>query len=210
MDAEKRKIVVDIWKKVVEVQMHFNDIEMKIRGLFVTIVLALAAAQGFLLDKGLLFSMGQLKVLYATFMPLLGIVAACLFYFMDRYWYHRLLMGAVTQGEYIEKKYAKFLLEVSITEKIGEASPVETEKWTSGAGRLGKVIADWLVTDDEYQKTGNLHSTAKIELFYKSVGYLFLLLFLITVLFVGVLIVDRSLATAALQKLSSGGMTAAE
>lgn len=199
MDAKKRQIVVDIWKKVVDVQMHFNEIEMKIRGLFVTIVLALAAAQGFLLDKGLSFSFGHLNVLYATFMPLLGIVAACLFYFMDRYWYHRLLMGAVKQGAYIEKKYARYLPELALTEKIGEESPVETKNWTNGAGRLGKRIADLLVTDAKYHENGKLHSNAKIELFYKSVGYLFLILFIITALFVGVRIGDNSLAIYALQ-----------
>jgi hypothetical protein len=49
-------------------------LEMKIRGLFVTIVPGLAAAEGFLIDKGSSFSVGPVKVLYATFIPLLGIV----------------------------------------------------------------------------------------------------------------------------------------
>jgi hypothetical protein len=164
-----------------------------VRGLFVTIVLALAAAEGFLIDKALSFSFGSVKVLYATFTPLVGIVGACLFYFMDRYWYHRLLMGAVKQGAFIEEKYAEELPELGLTAKIGETSPVDVAEWTSRPGRLGKKIADALVTEAKYRRDAMLHSDAKIELFYKSIGYLFLLLFIVTILFIGVLFGDKSL-----------------
>lgn len=55
MNSEERSNIIEIWKTVVEVQQHFNDIGMKIRGLFITIVVAIAAAQGFLLEKRLFF-----------------------------------------------------------------------------------------------------------------------------------------------------------
>jgi hypothetical protein len=194
MDDKKRESVIGIWKTVIDVQMHFNDIEMRIRGLFVTIVLGLAAAEGFLLDKGLSFSFGQMRVLYATFMPLIGIIAACLFYFMDRYWYHRLLIGAVLQGAFIEGKYAEELPELGLTARIGAESPIDVTKWTSRSGRIAKRISDLLVTDEKYHKNGKLHSDAKIELFYKSVGYLFLILFIVTIVFVGVRLDDKSFA----------------
>lgn len=142
MDDKKRESVIGVWKTVVDVQMHFNDIEMKIRSLFVTIVLALAAAEGFLIDKALSFSFGPVRVLYATFIPLLGILGASLFYFMDRYWYHRLLMGAVKQGAFIEDTYAEELPELGLTAKIGDESPVDVAKWTSWPGLLGKRVAD--------------------------------------------------------------------
>ena len=45
MDNERRKEIIEIWKTVVEVQKHFNDIAMRIRSLFITMVLATAAAQ---------------------------------------------------------------------------------------------------------------------------------------------------------------------
>jgi hypothetical protein len=203
MDDKKRDSVVAIWKTVVDVQMHFNDIEMKIRGLFVTIVLALAAAEGFLIDKGLGFSIGQLKILYATFMPLFGIIGASLFYFIDRYWYHRLLIGAVKQGAFIEGRYLEDLPELSLTAKIGEESPVDVTKWTSKPGRVARRIADFLVTDGKYHKNRMLHSDAKIELFYKTVGYLFLVLFIVTAVFIGVLVSERSLAEHTWHLLSS-------
>ena len=44
-DDKRLAITVDIWKYIVSVQMHFNDMEMRIRNLYFTI---LAAALGFL------------------------------------------------------------------------------------------------------------------------------------------------------------------
>jgi hypothetical protein len=72
MDKDERESVIEIWKTVVEVQQHFNDIEMKIRGLFVTIVVAIVAAQGFLIEKRFSFPLGSVTILYATFLPLVG------------------------------------------------------------------------------------------------------------------------------------------
>ena len=44
-DDKRLAITVDIWKYIVSVQMHFNDMEMRIRNLYFTI---LAAALGLL------------------------------------------------------------------------------------------------------------------------------------------------------------------
>ena len=83
---ERAKQIADAWKTVVGVQMHFNDIGMRIRGLFVTILLALFASIGFLLDKQLSLTVGRLNIQFATIVPIFGIFVAMLFYFMDRYW----------------------------------------------------------------------------------------------------------------------------
>ena len=48
------------------------------------------------------------------FVPLLGLVGTSLFYFMDKHWYHRLLIGAVKHGIAIEKKYATQLPELQL------------------------------------------------------------------------------------------------
>ncbi len=48
---EQQKDIIEIWKAVVEVQKHFNDIEMRIRAMLVTILSALFASIGFMTDK---------------------------------------------------------------------------------------------------------------------------------------------------------------
>ena len=106
---------------------------------------------------------------------------------MDRYWYHRLLMGAVLQGGMMEQKYASELPELSLGAKISEQSPVQLHNW------FGRMVAYLVVSDDRYKKNRKLHSDAKIELFYKSVVLLFSLWFIFTVLFIGVFVDKNSL-----------------
>jgi hypothetical protein len=187
MDNDERKGIIEIWKAVVEVQQHFNEIEMKIRGLFITMVVAIAAAQGFLIEKNLSVPFGSFTIMFATFMPLLGILATYLFYFVDRYWYHRLLMGSILHGGFIEKKYETEIPELGLGSKISEQSPVELKNW------LARKVADLVVSDDRYRKYKRLHSDAKIEFFYKSVALLFFVWFVVTLLFIGIAIEQHSL-----------------
>jgi hypothetical protein len=187
MDNNERQHIIEIWKTIVDVQQHFNDISMKIRGLFITIVIAIAAAQGFLIEKHLSFPLGSVTVLYAIFIPLLGIVATYLFYFIDRHWYHRLLLGAVSQASMIEKRYESELPELGLGAKISEHSPVELKN------KFGRWIANRVVSDDRYRKNKRLHSEAKLELLYKSIIALFVVWFVFSFLFIGVFVGQRSL-----------------
>ena len=125
MEDQQRNHVIEIWKSIVDVQMHFNDISMRIRSMFITILLALFASIGFLLNKKLSLEISDYRVQFATLVPLFGIFGAWLFYFIDRYWYHRLLVGAVKHGLSIETKYKQALPELSLTDAIGDESPFE-------------------------------------------------------------------------------------
>jgi hypothetical protein len=197
MTETERAAIIEIWKTIVEVQKHFNDIEMKIRSLFVTTVAAIGAAQGFLLEKSLSFPLGTTKILYANFLPLIGVVAAYLFYFMDRYWYHRLLMGAVIQGGFIEDKYKAELPELGLGGKISQESPAVLQS------KFALLVADFVVCDRRYRETKKLHSDAKIELFYKSIVLLLFLWFLFTVFLGGIRIDEHSLLEFLLPKVGS-------
>lgn len=187
MDNDERKNIIEVWKAVVGVQQHFNEIEMKVRGLFITIVVAIAAAQGFLIEKKLSVSIGRATILYANVMPWLGILATYLFYFVDRHWYHRLLMGSILHGGSIEQKYANEIPELGLGAKISEQSPVELKNW------LARKVTDLVVSDERWVKNKRLHSDAKIEFFYKSIVLLFFAWFVATVLFAGVLVDQHSL-----------------
>ena len=172
MKHEDKVLIVEIWKSVVEVQRHFNDISMRIRSLFVTILLALFASVGFLLDKKFGVQLLGVKIQFMTIVPIIGCLGTYLFYFIDRYWYHRLLVGSVKHAIAIEKKYEKDLPEISLSEAIGKESPYNPRYFI-------RWIANLVVSDEKYKETGRLHSDGKIELFYKSV---ILLLFVVTLL----------------------------
>lgn len=179
MEDQQRKQIIEIWKTIVEVQMHFNDISMRIRSMFITIILALFASIGFLLNKELNLEIFAYNVQFATLMPLFGIFATWLFYFIDRYWYHRLLVGSVKHAIEIEKKYKNDMPELSLSDAIGEESPYQPR----GGVRW---LANLLVRHDKYRETGKLHSDGKIELFYKSVILALALTTIMLALFGGV------------------------
>ncbi len=78
---------------------------------------------------------------------------------MDRFWYHRLLYGAVNHGRYIEERARRILPELNLTDAIGKASPFEV---------FGKKV----------------RSPGKIDIFYWSVAVALLILAVLSV-FVG-------------------------
>jgi hypothetical protein len=159
----KNREVIQVWAKIVDVQQHFNDISMRIRGLFVTVILAVFVAFGFLLHNDMNIELGAAKIFLAPWALLIGSLVTWLFYFMDRHWYHRLLVGAVAHGLLIERDYKERLPELALSEAIGNASPYEPTGW------MIRWIAHRVVKDKRFFQTGRLHSDAKLELFYRPV-----------------------------------------
>jgi hypothetical protein len=179
MRNERRQQIIEVWKTIVDVQQHFNDISMRIRSMFVTILLALFASIGFLLEKNYSLQLWKFNVRYSTLIPIFGIVGTYLFYFIDRYWYHRLLVGAVKHALEIEKKYKREMPELSLSEAIGRESPYSPRGFTW--------LVAWLVVKhDKFTRDGMLHSDGKIELFYKSVILVLIITTLLLVLLGGV------------------------
>ena len=192
MRDEERAHIIEIWKTVVDVQQHFNDISMRIRGMFVTILLALFAAIGFLYTQHIDLKIAAIRVKFALVMPLFGIVGTYLFYFIDRFWYHRLLVGSVNHALNIEEKYKDEIPELSLSEAIGKESPYQPHGVTYCLARI-------VVRDKRFRDTGRLHSDAKIELFYKSVVLVLVLTIVLLAVFGGI---ERDTPTAS----SSGSL----
>jgi hypothetical protein len=168
--GESVKQIIEVWKTVVQVQQHFNDISMRIRSMFVTILLALFASIGFLYGKDLKLEIWKIDIQFAVLVPLFGIFGTYLFYFIDRYWYHRLLVGSVRHAINIETKYKNEMPELSLSKAIGAESPYEPRGFA-------RWVACLVVRDERFRRTRRLHSDGKIELFYKTV---MLVLFLTT------------------------------
>jgi hypothetical protein len=161
-DDKRLAITVDVWKYIVSVQMHFNDMEMRIRNLYFTILAASFGLLGVVQGKEIEIVTPRVHVSITLFVVLAIILISMLFYFMDRHWYHRLLQGAVAQAIEIEQRYAEQLPEIQLGSKISKASPVDFKS----------VIWKWvffLIRDSRFRKHSRLHSDQKIEVLYKSV-----------------------------------------
>ena len=168
----------DAWKQSIEVQRHFNDMCMKIRNLYITVLSALIAFLGLILSElnDPFFRVGMFSV-HTSLVLLFSIVAATyLFYFIDRHWYHRLLVGAVQNAIEIEKSLKDKIPGIQLTYLIGENSPLDVSEKTPGATAL-YWLARIFGSDRRVKKDKKIHSDAKISMFYKSVGIFFVVIF---------------------------------
>lgn len=95
-DENKFNIVLDIWKEAQENQRHFNDILFKIRNLAFVFTGATVGIVGFILSKEPKLA-GSLLIFASI--PWLSL------YFLDRYYYHILLIGAVRVARNIESEF---------------------------------------------------------------------------------------------------------
>lgn len=121
--AKDDDLRIEIWKQVVGVQKHFNEIEMKIRSIAVTILGALLGAAGYAQASEITFKIFDKEIYLSLGLILSGFFIWFAFYFMDRHWYHRLLMGSVNQGIKIEDGLEGRFPEITLTKAIGKESP---------------------------------------------------------------------------------------
>lgn len=160
-DIELLKVKVDIWKQVINTQQHFNDLEMKVRNFAILILSAFIGAIGVSFKSGFSLDIMGHPTSIATILSLGAAIIWLLFFFVDVYWYHPLLIGAVKQGINVEKEIEKELPNIiGLTKTIGNENPVKIE--------LGKY---------KYQ----LHSKGKANIFY--LGVFIILVFSSLILF---------------------------
>lgn len=156
---------IDMWKQSVAVQMHFNDIEWRIRGLALTVATFALGAAGVAAKDGTRvgwFSLGSLVIV-------IGLLLWYAFYFVDRVWYHPLLKAAVNHGTRLEEEVKKALPQAGMTAAITAGST----HYTSRVERI-------------FSRKERMHSDDKLVWFYQ-VGALALALAAVA-LQVGVLV----------------------
>jgi hypothetical protein len=80
---------IEIWKKIVDVQQHFNDLELRIRNFALIVTGAFLGLGGYAIkDGGAINAFGH-EVSIAGLVVFSAIFPMFAFYFMDRLWYHR-------------------------------------------------------------------------------------------------------------------------
>jgi len=114
MNREDIEHNIKIWEKVVDVQMHFNDLCLKVRNVAISIL-------------GVLLGAAALSFRYAgsdqaAIFIFVAIVVWIAFYLMDRYWYHELLKGAVHHGQEIEKSLKEKIPAITLAHTIRDQS----------------------------------------------------------------------------------------
>lgn len=175
------KIVLEMWKKTVEVQQHFNDLELRIRNFALIVVGALLALGGYAVRETVTLSVLGFNLSAAGLIIWSALIPLAAFYFMDRWWYHRLLKGAVAAGIPLEATLKDRGYPVALGEEISKASPFEWRVW----GRRGE--------DDKspfwkFPKR-KMHSESKMDFFYFALG---LAIFLVGLSLINVVEIEAS------------------
>jgi hypothetical protein len=164
VDRLSAKEIVDLWKTAIDVEQHFNTVEMNVRNIFATIVVALIAGIGYSIKEKIAISFG---ISFAPVLSCAAIFITMLFYFVDRYWYHRLLVGSVKEAMRLEAEISKISdVEIRLSRQISEESPVTLPKYV-------ELFASCFITEKRFREDKELHSDGKIEFFYKSIMIMF-------------------------------------
>lgn len=124
MDANKVDRALEAWKVTIGVQQHFNDIGLKVRQFALTVLAAVLAASAAVLDTGTAVKIWGFTTSLAVLFLLAGALVWLAFYFVDRIWYHPLLLGAVKHAEQLEEMLTDDVPGISLTRSISNASPV--------------------------------------------------------------------------------------
>lgn len=150
--VEMVKLAVEGWKKTVDVQQHFNDLELRVRNFAITFTAAVLGLVGWAFKEGTdsLLPAGLLAI------GSLGWVA---FYLMDRHWYHRFLDASVAHGKSIEDwlRTATGTDVFSLASGIKQSSGIPLAEHPEG-------LRAWVVS--LFVKERKLRSHHRINLFY--------------------------------------------
>lgn len=151
LEADKDRYI-EIWKKTVETQMHFNEMSGKSRQLGLTFVAASLGVAVVMLARGddFAIALGTWKVHVGVLLILAGLLALRGVRDLDLNVYHRMLRGAVTFGEDFERVYLKsiFDLEKGMTQAISHFSRFDDAKIESDQSRY-KYLGEKKVTAED-------------------------------------------------------------
>lgn len=123
MDASEMQLRV--WEKTIDVQQHFNIIELQIRNYSLTLFTAILAGIGYLWKEKISIDIHGFLFPACSLAAFIGIVIMGSFYFMDKYWYHKLLKGSVAHSIEIEKSLGSEYPGILLASRIKDNSPIK-------------------------------------------------------------------------------------
>ncbi|QEE50706.1 HAD family hydrolase [Flavobacterium alkalisoli] len=114
--------VINAWSDIVKVQQHFNDIALRIRNLTLTAFTFIVATLGYIIKENIFIKLFSLNLNALTIISPIGILIIWCFYFMDKFWYHKYLIGASIQASTIENKWYTVFPELGLSNSISRQS----------------------------------------------------------------------------------------
>lgn len=145
--ADELEHVLELWKQTVSVQMHFNDICMKIRNLASSVLVGAIGLGAYASKEGMEVDLGFLQIPVSATIAFAGWMGWESFFAMDRHWYHNFLRAAGRHAGEIEARWASTHPEFLLSSRIGEYSssnqstPGDAGVWTKFRHYLRRRLA---------------------------------------------------------------------
>ena len=125
---DEYKFLLEEFKICVNVQMHFNDMLLKIRTLVITFIISIFGTAAFLLSQDLYFNIFNFPLHSSVFIILFGIVLSLGICILDYFYYYKMLIGAVQRSYDIKEKFEEnknnplelFKLPIEVRDAIGK------------------------------------------------------------------------------------------
>lgn len=136
------KLMVSIWEKTIDLQIHFNEMCLTLRRTAVTAIGVTLGAGALAFRFGGNVAIAGSVVSVAFLFVLVGLALCIAFFLMDRYWYHELLRASVGYAEDMEQP-AKALglpCPLDLSRKIRERNQ---EGWLGSGGT--KIVAFYAI-----------------------------------------------------------------
>jgi len=120
--------VIEAWNTTVQVQKHFNELQLKQRNFAITLFVAISGAAGYAFKEHIMIVLFDMKFAASALITMSGLVLLIALYTMD-YGYHRLLIAAVKHGMMIENLYKDSNPELGLATCIKDGSPFRIIPW---------------------------------------------------------------------------------
>lgn len=110
--TEETRLILEEWKTVIQTQMHFNDMLMRMRTTGVSIALAVfgAAAYSLQYDK-LYLRIGNISFHASVLIIAFGLGMLVGVFCLDYFYYYKMLLGAVQRADEIDQAYKDRLVD---------------------------------------------------------------------------------------------------
>ena len=114
--------LIKVWEKVVDLQMHFNEMCMNLRRTAISLLGIMLGAGALSFRFGGLIEICNNQTSVAFIFIAIAFLVWISFYLMDRFWYHQLLRSTVSYAESLQSEAQKAGLpfQLDLSTKIRE------------------------------------------------------------------------------------------
>lgn len=146
--------LIKVWEKVIDLQMHFNEMCMNLRRTAISVLGVMLAAGALSFRFGGTIEIGSNTMSVAFVFVAVALLVWVSFYLMDRFWYHQLLRSTVSYAESLQTsaKNAGLSFDLDVSKKIREEnhkslnlSGAAKINWFYGVIAVSLIVAEFFL-----------------------------------------------------------------